>query len=236
MELLSNEWIMEKLLFLPGGLLGLTLHEFAHARTALAFGDPTAHYQGRVTLNPLAHLDPMGTLCLLFVGFGWARPVPVDNSRLHPPMWGDIAVSLAGVCSNLLLAILSAAAAMLLMYLRTPLQSDYGKLLFQVLFVSMMVNLVLMTFNLIPLFPLDGHHVIRELLPRNKRYDFMRWQMQYGRFALMGLIILPRILSGAGQRDLPVWADPVGWLIGHVFGAAMTAFQHVAEWLEILPA
>ena len=91
-------------------LLSLTLHEFGHARMAMAFGDPTARLMGRVTLNPLAHLDPLGTLCFLFGPFGWARPVPVDHSRLHPYRLGDICVSLAGVGMNLLLLGLATAA------------------------------------------------------------------------------------------------------------------------------
>jgi Zn-dependent protease len=216
----DSNWLYETILFLPGMLLGLTIHEFSHARTALAFGDPTAARAGRVTLNPLAHLDPMGTIILIVShGFGWAKPVPVNPANLHPPGLGDIMVSLAGPASNLLLAFVLAATTHLLwphgttMYeiiaahtLRSTvcLMSVYG----------MLINISLFVFNLFPLFPLDGHHILREMLPWHMREGFMRWQVKFGMFTLMALVTIPML---AGDRlNLPAWANPIGTIVRFV--------------------
>src|ERR1035437_8633090 len=104
---IDSAWLADKLLTIPLLIFSLVVHECAHARTALAFGDPTAKNMGRITLNPLPHLDFMGTLCLIFSGFiGWAKPVPVNPYNLHPRRLGDIAVSFAGPASNLSLALI----------------------------------------------------------------------------------------------------------------------------------
>ena len=207
----GSEWLMETAVLLPLLIFSLVIHEYAHARTALEFGDHTAHYLGRVTLNPLAHLDPMGTLCLIFIGFGWAKPVPVNPLRLNPRKWGNIAVSMAGVASNLLMAIV---AALLLRAWWTFGPAENQKaftFVYMCLLRLASINLVLCTFNLLPLFPLDGHHVVRELLPANKQGPFMAWQMRFGMIALMALLFAPRLLSHLTRRsDIP---DPLGWML-----------------------
>ncbi len=189
----------------PGLLFSLTIHEYAHARMALAFGDPTALYMGRVTLNPLRHLDPIGTLMIFLVRFGWAKPVPVNPHNLHPRKAGNIAVSLAGPGSNLLFALVLAAVFRILL-VKGVLSGDTGEFAMLVILRTLGINLVLFLFNLIPLFPLDGHHIVRELLPGHQQGAFMTWQMHYGRIALMALLFVPRLF--------PAVPNPLGMLFG----------------------
>jgi len=213
----------------PPLLLSLTLHEYAHARVALAFGDPTALRAGRVTLNPLKHLDPLGTIMLFIVGFGWAKPVPVNPFNLHPRGLGDFMVSLAGPLTNLALAII--AGCLMKIFLATPAvapESHIAKLLVTALFFTMGINLVLFTFNLIPLYPLDGHHMLREVLPSHLREGFMRWQLRFGRWGLLALLFGPRLLTMLSpQQNIP---NPIGWLIGHVFRLATYCLDLPEAW------
>lgn len=203
--------ILEKIALLPPLALSLSVHEMAHARTALAFGDPTAKNMGRCTLNPMAHLDPLGTLAILFVGFGWAKPVPVNVHNLHPPKWANIAVSVAGPISNLMLAMVAAVVLRLMHGSQQFLQWHHADLAWNLVGFFMAANLCLFIFNMIPLYPLDGHHIFREQLPGDMQAGFMRWQLQYGRFVLMGLIFLPFLLAGTSLGFI----DPLGWVFGH---------------------
>lgn len=213
--------LKETILLLPGLLMSLTVHEYAHARTALAFGDPTARNAGRCTLNPLAHLDLVGTLCMIFAHFGWAKPVPVNPHNLHPPRLGDILVSLAGPMSNLALAIALGLAIKFLPLAGFDLAgSPHAELVGTVLWITLGTNIMLAVFNLIPLFPLDGHHILREHLPFRMQAGFMHWQRKYGFILLLALMFLPRITSGTGMPHL----DPLGFIFRHamhVFGLAM---------------
>ncbi|HYF80128.1 MAG TPA: site-2 protease family protein [Symbiobacteriaceae bacterium] len=149
---------------LPGVLMGFTFHEFGHAYVATLFGDDTPRLQGRVTLSPTAHLDPIGTLLLLIGGFGWAKPVQVNTNRLRPRIWGDIAVSLAGVAMNFILAILFYLAAAI--FIKVANAGGYqNEVLIDTLIYSGHINLWLIAFNILPLPPLDGFHVARYLFP-----------------------------------------------------------------------
>jgi Zn-dependent protease len=213
----DSHWLYETILFLPGMLLGLTIHEFSHARTALAFGDPTAARAGRVTLNPLAHLDPIGTIVLIMShGFGWAKPVPVNPANLHPPRLGDTMVSLAGPASNLLLAFILAGVTHIIRAYITFDDVTAGHSLRFTLYLmaayGMLINISLFVFNLFPLFPLDGHHIMREMLPWHMREGFMRWQTKFGMFTLMALVAIPFLAGG----ELPAWANPIGTIVGFV--------------------
>ena len=209
---ITHERLIDILLTAPPLLLSLTLHEYAHARMALAFGDPTAKHNGRVTLNPLRHLDPVGTLMLLFSGvMGWAKPVPVNPYNLHPRRLGDIMVSLAGPLTNFLLAVV--AAMLLRAWVAWGLQGHtVDPTVRLLLYYTAIANLGLCFFNLLPLFPLDGHHIARELLPPGKQQGFMRWQLQFGSFILMALIIGPHVIEAVTRR--PIRYDPISLFLG----------------------
>ncbi len=200
-------------------LLSLTLHEYGHARVAMAFGDHTARLEGRVSLNPLVHLDPIGTICLFFGPVGWARPVPVNPDNLYPRRKAEICVSLAGVGMNLLLVVLGAvalnvmAAAGVSVDPRSsspPTTVGIGAFMLSYL---MIINLAMTAFNLIPLFPLDGHHVVRELLPPAKRRGFMEFQVRSGKMLLFGLLILPWLIGKITSR---VILNPIGLFLGTI--------------------
>ena len=208
--------IQTLILVLPLLLLSLVVHEHAHARTAWAFGDPTARDRGRLTLNPLAHLDLTGTLAMLFVGFGWAKPVPVNPYNLHPVRLGNIAVSLAGPASNLLIAVVSLLLLKGLYWAAstwTIPQSVYSTV-GDGLFVLASINIMLCTFNMVPLFPLDGHHILGELLHYKTSPGYMRWQLQYGRILLMALLFGPMLLRMVTRN--PSFPNPLGILYSYV--------------------
>lgn len=180
----------ELLLILPGILFGFTIHEFAHAYVAYWLGDDTAERQGRLTLNPLAHLDPIGTMLILFAGFGWARPVPVDSRNFRNPRWDDIKVTAAGPVSNLLVALVLGLA-----YRFIPAEAAADTLIgtFKLILVyAVHMNLVLFFFNLLPIFPLDGARIVQRLLPLNEAYAFARLEPM-GPFILMGIIALGQL-------------------------------------------
>ena len=168
---------------IPALLVALTVHEYAHARAALAFGDYTAKAAGRVTLNPLPHLDPFGLLMLWLAGFGWAKPVPINPYNFRNGRMGVILVSLAGVAANFAVAL---AAALLINYLVVAHITQYE--LMRVLQQMIRLNLALAVFNLIPLPPLDGAQVISSLLPPKYAYNYEKIA-PYGPFILMGLVI-----------------------------------------------
>ncbi|TSC80456.1 MAG: peptidase M50 [Candidatus Peregrinibacteria bacterium Gr01-1014_25] len=191
-------------------LIAVSVHECAHAWMAKRLGDDTAEHAGRLTLNPLSHIDPLGALMFLIVGFGWARPVPVDPSSFRHPKRDNAVVALAGPASNLILAFLAFIGLALLMP-ASPQSSmellsigDGGSVtqvfLTHFFAASLFVNLALMAFNLLPIAPLDGSKIIEPFVPLSLQdaYDAM---LQYGPFILLGLILfesfLPvRILSG----------------------------------------
>ncbi len=167
--------------FLLGLVVGITLHEAAHATSAYLLGDDTAYRDGRVTLNPASHLDVLGSLMLLMAGFGWGRPTPVTPSKLRGGLFGPVAVALAGPVSNLLVVAVCAG-----LFLLPVFQSGYLQIL--VLMVAA-TNALLFVFNLIPIPPLDGAKVIFPFLPRalDGFVDFMN---QYGPFILLGIILV----------------------------------------------
>lgn len=172
-------------------ILSLTIHEFAHAYTADKLGDPTPRRYGRVTLNPLAHLDPFGTLLMLLVGFGFAKPVPINPSNLG--RWGTMWVAAAGPISNLLIALLCAVL------LRVVPQTQLG---LTILLTVLSINVVLAVFNLIPIPLLDGSRILGALVPSLGR-SLRDFEMQpYSFLIVMAFIYL---MSG-----------PIGSVIGAV--------------------
>jgi Zn-dependent protease len=175
--------------FIIAIVLGITVHEFMHAYAAHRLGDDTARLLGRLSLNPMAHLDPFGTLLLVLAGFGYGKPVPFNESRLRTTL-GVTFVALAGPLANLVLA---ALCAIPLRFSATSLLG--GGTYAEILFAIVTWNCVLAIFNLVPIPPLDGANVVYGLLPPRQQYSWRTYQ-QYGPFLLLFILLLaPRVLS-----------------------------------------
>ncbi len=169
-------------------VLGITVHEFMHAYVAHRLGDDTARLLGRLSLNPMAHLDPFGTLLLVLAGFGYGKPVPFNESRLRSAV-GVTLVALAGPLSNLALAALFAIP------LRFGSAEILGDIYVQILYFVVLMNCILAIFNLVPIPPLDGSNVVYGLLPPRQQYAWRTYQ-QYGPFLLLFLLLLaPRVFQ-----------------------------------------
>ena len=162
-------------------IVSITIHEFAHAFVADKLGDPTARALGRVTLDPRAHLDPLGTILLIVAGFGWGRPVPFDPSYLKNPKKDSALIALAGPVSNFLLAIL-------LTFLFKTFYNILPVWVFGFVSLAVLYNLVLGIFNLIPIYPLDGYRIVAGFL-KGKLY--LQWVdlSRYGIYILLALIL-----------------------------------------------
>jgi len=175
-----------QVILIPVIIFALSFHEFSHGWMAHRYGDPTAKLAGRLTLNPMAHLDIFGSLALYFMGFGWAKPVPVNPQYLANPKRDMMWIALAGPVSNLILALLS--GILLSILLRSGIISGQSSLTV-VLVMSLQINLVLAIFNFIPIAPLDGSRILEGLIP-NKYHNELAKLEYYGPRVLMGLIIL----------------------------------------------
>lgn len=167
-------------------IFAFTFHEFAHAYVAYKFGDNTAKKQGRLTLNPLQHLDPIGTILIFLAGFGWARPVPVNRFYFKKPRLAGILVSVAGPLSNLILASLGFIVGYGLMRFGVASSVHFDE--FLMIFINL--NIVLFIFNLIPLPPLDGYRIIEDLAPHHVRAKMTQYE-QYGMLIFLILVITP---------------------------------------------
>lgn len=197
-------------------LTAFAVHEFAHAWTADRFGDPTPRNNGRLTLNPMAHLDPIGSLMLVAVGFGWAKPVPVNPYALSrrssaAMMW----VSLAGPASNLLMALLAAIPFQLGLTSQFGAITNPGQILpsmDMLLWEFVYINLILMLFNLIPLAPLDGEKILYYLLPPSGK-DVMDKIRAYGPLILLAVVFLGPLFGFN--------------LLGSIIGPPLTAMMSV---------
>ncbi len=177
-------------LLIPVLLFALVFHEFAHAWVAHKLGDPTARYSGRLTLNPMAHLDPFGSLMILFVGFGWAKPVPVDSRYLSNPRTDMMKIAFAGPAANLLLAFIAGTI------IRTGLFS--GSIV-MMLYLFTQINIMLAVFNMIPIPPLDGSQIFSGIMSRKNPELIYKLQM-YGPQILLGLIMI-----GYFTKFSPIW-------------------------------
>ena len=171
-------------------VIAFTVHEYMHAFVAYKFGDWTAKNAGRLTLNPLVHLDPLGSIMLLFAGFGWAKPVPVNPyviRQKHPA--GLMLVSLAGPLSNLVLAAVGGGIIRLLVVVRYTWMAPEWLVNFLLEFI--VINIMLFLFNMIPIAPLDGDKILEYTLPEawNSKFETVR---QYGSYILFGMMIIGR--------------------------------------------
>ena len=178
----------------PGIVFGLVIHEFCHGYAAWRLGDPTAKDAGRLSFNPLKHLDFLGTAALFLMRIGWAKPVPVDARNFRDPRKGILITSLAGPVSNLVVgAVLGVGLGALFAYgLKSPqvFASSWLRLLYLVLFNAVYINFILAIFNLLPVPPLDGSNVLWSLLPRNAAVSYGRFITKYGRYIPYIFIIL----------------------------------------------
>lgn len=197
---LISEQPLAALIFLCAIVIALSVHEFSHALVGYLQGDHTAQREGRLTLNPLAHIDWMGLLTLLFFGFGWGRPVPFNPYNLKYPRFGPLFVALAGPVSNLVLFFLSAGLFRALVSFTTLSEAN---LLIHFLLLLGYLNVGLMLFNLIPIPPLDGSRLLDLLLP--DRFSELKTKIfHYGPIVLLALVFL----------DIGLGMNIFGWLGG----------------------
>ena len=186
-DLLLRGEVLLFVLLVAALVVSLSVHEYGHALVAKLNGDPTAQLAGRLTLNPIRHIDPMGLVMVVLVGFGYARPVPTDPRRFRSPR-ADLWVAAAGPAGNLLLAALTWNLFLLLRAAGADPFFTPGVVTFFVLLAR--VNLLLMLFNLIPLGPLDGHYILPHLLPESMAQRYRYYNARFGSYALLGLIVI----------------------------------------------
>ena len=173
------------IILLPILIFSLCFHEFSHGYIAYRLGDHTAARSGRLTLNPLAHLDPIGSLMILFVGFGWAKPVPVNPINFSNPRVDMMKVAFAGPASNLILAFIAG------LMIRFTNYSDFmsNGIFYQTLYVFSFINIALAVFNMLPVAPLDGSQIFGNMISKNN--PELAWKLQlYGPKILIGLILI----------------------------------------------
>ncbi|CUU08880.1 Zn-dependent protease (includes SpoIVFB) [Armatimonadetes bacterium GBS] len=206
------EYIIDVVLWLMAVLLSLTVHEFAHAKYADWAGDPTPRRQGRVTLNPIAHLDPLGTLLIIMValsgfGFGWGKPVEVNPGYFRNPRRDWVLCAFVGPLSNILLAVLF---ALILRLAPIPDPESLFNNIFLLFALYMVItNVGLAVFNMLPIHPLDGSKVLSGFLPDVFDRAYWRWQLTYGPILLMAaLVIVPVVTNGAVR--------PIAWVLAPV--------------------
>lgn len=187
------------LMMLPGLVLALTFHEYAHAKTADRLGDPTPESQGRLTLNPAAHMDVAGTICLLFAGFGWGKPVQVNGSYFRNPAKDNMKVALAGPVMNFILAfILFLVAAIIYIFIpqmliEAPTTAKIVFIIYEIVLYAAMLNVSLGVFNLIPVPPLDGSKIFAYFL-KGKAREFIYMLENYS-WIIIAILFMTNIAS-----------------------------------------
>ena len=179
---INSDTIYWIILAVPTILIASTVHEYAHGWVAYKLGDPTAKAEGRLTLNPLKHIDPIGALCMVLFRFGWSKPVPINEYNFERREVDTALTALAGPVSNILLALLTG----LINFLFKP---DPSSIFAVILIVFASINISLAVFNLIPIPPLDGHKIVRALLPRKLQYYWEKLE-KYSIFIIL-IFILP---------------------------------------------
>lgn len=196
-------------------LLSIMLHELAHGYVALWNGDPTAKLYGRLSLNPLKHFDPVGLVMLIFVRFGYAKPVPINPDNFRRRRWGLFSVSIAGIATNLILAFISVPLWMLCL----TLQATWAQFLTGFFAWMIIINVNLALFNLLPIYPLDGYKILESCTRSiNPVTRFLRNYGQYILIALIGISILVDFFA------MPWWIDIMGMYIGTFRGWIVDGF------------
>jgi len=205
-NLLFQGHVILFLIILLALVISLSCHEYGHAIVAKWNGDDTAQRAGRLTLNPLAHIDPMGLMMVIFVGFGYAKPVPT-NPRNFTSVWADLLVAAAGPAMNLLLAVITVNVYLLGRSMSIELFFSDGAQTFFIILAQ--INLLLMLFNLVPIGALDGHYILPYFLPRRLAQQYRYYNARYGNFVLLGLIVV----SIMGLPILRTLFDLAQWLL-----------------------
>jgi Zn-dependent protease len=200
-------------------LIAFTIHELAHAVVADRMGDHTARYAGRITLNPIKHLDPVGSLMLIVAGFGWAKPVPVNINNLRGnPRTGFAIVAIAGPLSNILMALIAAIPFRLGLLSIFDIDvigilPNLSYLFWEFLFI----NVILAVFNMIPIPPLDGSRIMYAILPADLAYSFMQLE-RYGFLILMAIIFIPSFIPGVPDIIGNIIGGATNFIVGLLLG------------------
>ncbi len=182
----QGQWMLF-VLILFALVFSLTFHEYGHGIVAKYFGDRTAEMQGRLTLNPVAHIDPIGLLMVILIGFGYAKPVPT-NPRNYKSHWGEFFVAAAGPMMNFFLAVVTINLYKIGLIMGWPL--FLGEAAYQFFTILATINILLMVFNLIPIGPLDGHYILPFFLPEKLRRPYQYYNNRYGGWLLLSLVAL----------------------------------------------
>lgn len=213
-SLLSGDilgFLLNTLYILPAIVIALSFHEAAHAWAADRMGDPTARNLGRLTLDPTKHFTLFGVISFLFIGFGWGKPVPINPRNFTNYKKANVFVSLAGVITNLLLSFLFFWVLVILFALGV-----YNEVVTTIISYIIYLNVILCFFNLIPIPPLDGHHLVKGFIARHSSRFYFFYQ-RYGMFILLALIFLPRLM--------PIFPDVIGYYFTYTAGFVMQGYN-----------
>ena len=205
---MTGNTIQQFAIMAPPFLLAITFHEFSHGYVAWRLGDPTAHNEGRLTMNPLKHLDPLGVLAFFIIRIGWAKPVPVNASYFRNPLKDMMWVSIAGPGSNFLLAVISAVLLKLLLPLASFIPQPVFQPFMAMAYFSIQINLILGFFNLIPVPPLDGSRIVTGFASASTAMFFHKME-PYGFFIILILFylgIIPKLVFPASNILLNILA------------------------------
>lgn len=225
--------ILLLLSFAIAGTFAVVLHEVSHGYAAKRNGDLTAQINNRLTFNPVAHFSPLGFLMLLLIGFGWAKPVPINPNNFSNYKKGMIEVSLAGVISNIIVALISLLFLFFtyLAFFTVYVSNSYASGMFIKFFIylfriSLQINIILAVFNILPIYPLDGYNFLSTILPYDVGAKYKLFMVKYGTYILIGFIIFSNIM-----RALDIWYldlfGMVGMLIDKLDFAVMKGAAHV---------
>ncbi|MBO4849034.1 MAG: site-2 protease family protein [Clostridia bacterium] len=189
-------------LYLIAIIVSLSFHEWAHAHAAHRMGDDTALNMGRMTLNPAAHIDPAGFIMLLLLGFGWAKPVPVNPRNYRNYRWGEFRVSFAGIFTNVIIALISAFLYVGFAFYEVRTGAELPDMLFTFFYIVGILNCSLAIFNFIPVYPLDGSHIFDLLFGKLVGSRVTFWMHRNGSYILYGIFILNFLLARMGFSPL----------------------------------